>query len=339
MKHLIFMLGIIITATSCTNNLAISKRKYRKGFYHNLNTFPKDITPEVGSKSDSTQKTITITKLNGDVIAALMVSLDDQQLKYRKQNNPTGPLYILNLDQIKSIESQNGEALYGNYQNEADTLGPFTNSDKKQTLITEAGDSISVMIESIDQEEIKYKNANNLSGPSYTKDTKNVEQVIDANGNQLYSDRIEKSKTQPEKGDIRTDDFYGKYSEENYSEDILHQNPNAIVSFVFGIISLALLILGGIGLTWGIISAINAQGLNGVAFIILGLFAAIALWIQSLVAGIVAFINGVIGTHAIYNKKNKKYKKDPKAIFGLASGILVIMGFLASLLLVIVGNL
>ena len=50
-----------------------------------------------------------IIKTNSEKIEALIQEVSDSEIKYKKANNPNGPMFIVNTDDVASIIYANGE--------------------------------------------------------------------------------------------------------------------------------------------------------------------------------------------------------------------------------------
>lgn len=51
----------------------------------------------------------TINKTDGEKIIGKVLEIDDSSVRYKKSNNPDGPVYILKISEISSIRYQNNE--------------------------------------------------------------------------------------------------------------------------------------------------------------------------------------------------------------------------------------
>lgn len=49
-----------------------------------------------------------ITKINGEQIRAKVMEIGDDSVKFKRMDNPNGPVYVLNQSEIQSIEYENG---------------------------------------------------------------------------------------------------------------------------------------------------------------------------------------------------------------------------------------
>ena len=49
-----------------------------------------------------------ITRLNGEEIKAKVIEIGDNTVKYKRMDNPTGPVYTLSLSEVQSIAYENG---------------------------------------------------------------------------------------------------------------------------------------------------------------------------------------------------------------------------------------
>ena len=49
-----------------------------------------------------------ITKLDGEIIKAKITEVGNNVVKYKRMDNPNGPVYVLNFSEIKSVEYENG---------------------------------------------------------------------------------------------------------------------------------------------------------------------------------------------------------------------------------------
>ncbi|MBI2279397.1 MAG: DUF308 domain-containing protein [Bacteroidetes bacterium] len=262
---LIYAIAIILivsTISSCSSEKVISssliqKRKYMKGFnIENRNNFNQNIQ---------------ITDANS--------SLEKKSTNSSNQNFNEPIIADNNLKDELFTESINK---YGNL------LQKRKNDDKCDEIVLRNGDILSVKVEEVGVNEIKYKKCTNLSGPTYSVLKDNVFLIKYANGDK----DVFKLETKEE---VKKEAYFPKNSEVlPGSEDDVDNSKKysgiGIASLVIGLFAysvfLYLSILVGIAMSvlaivFGLIS-MNSKRMGkgfGIAGFILGIIAAVAIGI------------------------------------------------------------
>jgi hypothetical protein len=267
---------------------------------------------------------VSIERENGDIVNAILISIEGDEVNYRKKSNPNGPIYTIDKSSVEQIkDSSTGAILLGSTKSSID--------EGTHLLITLRGDTIMAIIESVNDKKVKYKKAANPDGPTYIKETRNILKITNENGNEAYSEIfVKKEENSPI---VQDDNYYNEEAnpqEETSTERPLETSREGVVGFIFGMVALGMFTAGLLSVLGGLYVGNTMSSWDALGYVLLAILSTIIAWIQSIIAGTNALINGILSVERI-NETDSPYKKDWRANFGVIAGAVVLVGIIAAL--------